>query len=142
MDKQADDSYLYEFHVTLMESETTSGQWEFTHPDKIQKDNKYYDLYPNQTDNLPPLEYPITHKVKKWGEIVICNNDFKGAFHRYDDNCRYGKHFYIGSPFQTLRGKSGKLWRDFVGQFGVHTGIKIECKLQIFSSKRFVFKRL
>ena len=142
MDKEINNSLSLEFRVTLKESDTRPGQWEFVHPDKHRIGNKYHDLYSNETDKLPLPLFPITHNVNKYGVIVTCNGEVKGAFHRYDADCRYGKHFYVGSPYQTLRGDSARLWRDFIKQFGASTGVKIECKLQIFPGKCFVIRLL
>jgi hypothetical protein len=94
---------ILEVQVVLKESVTTPAQWELIHPGENPKGN----LYPNYTSKLPLTLFPITHKVKPNGIVVNCNNEVKGAFHRYQKS-RFGEHFYIGSPYQKLRGDTAQ----------------------------------
>ena len=125
---------ILEFQVVLQESVTTPGQWEFVHPGKNAKGNPY----PNYTSKIPMALLPITHKVKRNGIVVDCNNEVKGAFHRYQKS-RFGEHFYIGSPYQELRGDTAQQWRDFVSKFGAISGRTSVHKLQIFPHNLFMF---
>lgn len=120
-----------EFKITLKESSDTPGQWEFVHPDM---DERLNPLYVNNTDSLPMSIYPVTHRVQPEGILVILNNEINGAFHRYDDDSRWGKHFYIGSPYKTLHGKTDREWREFVKNLGAHEGRHINFKLFIFDN--------
>lgn len=125
---------LFEFQVVLKESVTTPGQWEFVHPGKDSAGNSY----PNHTSKLPLASFPITHLVKPNGIIVNCNNQVKGAFHRYQKS-RFGEHFYVGSPYQELRGNTAQEWRGFVSNFGAISGKASTHKLQIFPGYLFIF---
>ena len=125
---------ILELQVVLKESVTTPGQWEFVHPGKDPEGNPY----PNHTSKLPVMLFPITHKVKRNGIIVNCNNGVKGSFHRYQKS-RFGEHFYIGSPYQELRGDTTQQWRDFVSKFGAISGRASTHKLQIFPNNLFIF---
>ena len=125
---------LFEFQVILTESVTTPGQWEFVHPGKNPQGNPY----PNYTSTLPLNYFPVTHLVNPNGIIVSCNNEVQGAFHRYQ-NSRFGEHFYIGSPYKTLRGNTANRWRIFISKFNPISGNTSQHKLQIFQNYLFVF---
>ena len=125
---------ILELQVVLKESVTTPGQWEFVHPGEDTKGNPY----PNYTSKLPVTLFPITHIVKRNGIVVNCNNEVKGAFHRYQKS-RFGEHFYVGSPYQELRGNTAQDWRAFVSKFGATTGKISMHKLQIFPNYLFIF---
>jgi hypothetical protein len=126
---------LFEFQVVLKESVSTPGQWEFVHPGEDTAGNSY----PNYTSKLPANDFPITHLVKPNGIIVNCNNEVKGAFHRYQRSRFGGPHFYIGSPYQQLRGNTAQQWRAFVSKFGATSGKISVHKLQIFPNYLCVF---
>ena len=126
---------LFEFQVVLKESSTTPGQWEFVHPGKDNAGN----LYPNYTSQLPLSNFPITHLVKRNGIIIDCNNEVKGAFHRYERSRFGSQHFYIGSPYQALRGNTAQQWRAFVSRLGALRGKTSVHKLEIFPNDLFVF---
>ena len=125
---------ILELQVVLKESETTPGQWEFVHPGKDTKGNPY----PNYTWKLPLTLFPVTHKVRPKGIIVNCNNEVKGAFHRFQKS-RFGEHFYVGSPYLELRGNTPQEWRAFVSRFGASPGKISTHKLQIFPNNLFIF---
>src|SRR3972149_1244814 len=98
-----------EFEVILEESITTPGQWEFVHPGK----NSMGQQNPNHTSRLPLNIFPVTHLIDRFGIIVNCNDEVKGAFHRYDKSRFGNQSFYIGSPYQKLRGGTATQWRNF-----------------------------
>ena len=124
-----------EFDVVLKESVSTPGQWEFGHPGK----NSTGQQNPNYTSSLPLNIFPVTHKINKYGIIVNYNNGIKGAFHRYLKS-RFGdNHFYVGSPYQQLRGDTATEWRSFVQKFGVFPGEIKKLKLKIYPDKSFIF---
>jgi hypothetical protein len=132
---------IFQFQVVLKQSVTHPEQWEFVHPGKDSTGTPY----PNYTWMLPLNHFPITHKVNPNGILVdcinqYCNNPVKGAFHRYDKSRFFSApHFYIGSPYQQLRGDTAQQWRTFVSKFGLISGKPSVHKLEIFPNHLFVF---
>jgi hypothetical protein len=128
-------SRTLQFKVTLREKQRKDDPTQriFIHP------NKRGD--PDQLDDLPLSEFPITHKIRPKGILVVCvdgrsnavkqNNSVTGAFHRFDgtDQFRY-RRFFVGSAGKTSRIYTAQ-WRAFVKRFGLAIGQEKNLRLQI-----------